>query len=131
MIKPGVIVVGFAIAAALAGCGSSTTNVNPGLGVLQGDVALVRSAVNAQDRSAAQVALDKLVAEVGRLRGEGQLTAARATTILSAAFEVDAALGSIPVPTTTTTSTSIPVLTTSPPPGHEPGGRNGKGKNGQ
>ena len=117
MTKPRLIVVVCAIAVALAGCGSSGANANPGLGVLQGDVAAVRSAANAQDRAAAQNAVDKVVADVGRLQTEGQITSGRASTILSAVSQVDAGLGSLPVPTTTTTTTAT---TTAPPPTTQP-----------
>jgi hypothetical protein len=115
--KPHLIVVVCAIAVALAGCGSSGANANPGLGVLQGDVAAVRSAANAQDRAAAQNAVDKLVADVGRLQTEGQITSGRASTILSAVSQVDAGLGGLPIPTsTTTTTTTIATTTTVPSP---------------
>jgi hypothetical protein len=129
--KPRLIVVVCAIAVALAGCGSSGANANPGLGVLQGDVAAVRSAANAQDRAAAQNAVDKVVADVGRLQAEGQITSGRASTILSAVSQVDAGLGSLPVPTTTTTTTATTTTTPPPPTTQPPRGKPGDGGGGK
>ncbi|MHB1710011.1 MAG: hypothetical protein ACYCV7_01210 [Acidimicrobiales bacterium] len=123
----------FAVALTLGGCGSSSASSNPGLGAVKVDVAAVRSAAMTKNRNAVLGALVKLQADVARLRREGRLTAGRANTILNAASEVDANLGSLPVPTTTTTTTTtttvpVPSTVVQPPYPGPKGGRSGNGK---
>ena len=104
----------------LAGCGGSAplTISTSASRQLERQVAAVRGDANGGDPSAAARDLATLESSVGVLVRSGQLSDARAASILDAARAVQADLMLIPTTTTTTTTTTPP----RPPRGPKHGG---------
>ena len=124
------LVVGAGLAGtALGACATSTPPISSAASVKLGqDVAAIRSAATADNRTAAQDALAQLRLDVETFHRSGQLSNQRATTVLLDAASVEAQLVSLPQPPTTTTTSVTPPTLVQPsvPPRHP----HGKGKDG-
>ena len=120
-----------AAALALSGCGGQN---NDPLSVTERArlaplVREIRRTAESFDRRGAQRALAQLQVAVSSDQGRGDISAARAAEILTAAAQVRSRLALVPATTTTTTTTTTPP---DGPPGpgnkkhdHGPGGKHG------
>ena len=95
------VLVAAAVAVALAaGCGDDGAVIAPGaVRALEASLADLRAAVEAEDRGAAERALDRLIASADRWAGRGRIDEDRLGEILAAAEDVAADLAVLPAST--------------------------------
>jgi hypothetical protein len=119
------VVAGLAVLVAIAaGCASADDLTADAQRALHGDVAALRAAVRAGDRSLASRRLAALLVDLDHLDARGDVSRAAAGRIERAAEAVARDLALVPAPpttsSTTTTTTTLPPTTSAPRVRREP-----------